>query len=159
MIDCTPYGITFPRVILDPNTAEPGGGSAEDGNPPICGAVYRPLPSPTASSTHRAGRNPKGSATTWCLSGQSIHHQQRPEAKTTRRKPLPLLKRSTRLRHTPTSRHRDVLASGISPGQKGLPHAPPLSFHLRWCSPNPGMICASYPNPAEGQDISLHSPP
>lgn len=99
------------------------------------------------------------------LGGQSTHHHsdvlrpRPPEGNLCLASALPLLKRSTRLCHTPASQHRDVLAGGISPGQKGFPYAPPLSFHLRWCSPNPGMICASNPNLGEGQDTSLRSPP
>lgn len=53
---------------------------------------------------------------------------------------LPLLKgcwRDTRPCQTPTSWHHDALAGGISPGQKGFPHTPPLSFNLYLHSPIP----------------------
>ena len=60
---------------------------------------------------------------------------------------------------TPTSRHHDALAGGISPGQKGFPHTPPLSFNLYLHSPNPRTICLFCQKPAEGHVTTLSSPP
>lgn len=73
---------------------------------------------------------------------------------------LPLLKgcwRDTRLCQTPTPRHHDTLAGGISPGQKGFPHTSPLSSLYRH-SPSPRTIRSFYQKPAEGHGTTLSFP-
>lgn len=67
--------------------------------------------------------------------------------------------RDTRLCQTPMSWHHDALAGGVSPGQKGFPRTPPLSFNLYLHSPTPRTLCLFYKKPAEGHVTTLSSPP